>query len=72
MTHLNRILKLLNFAARVAVGTVRKYEHISPFLVEFGWLEIKDKYIYDVCNYVFKLVRNHLPNWLYRCVTILY
>ena len=70
MVHLNRIQKLQNFAARVAVGTVRKYEHISPFLAELGWLNIKDKYKYDVCNYVFKIVRNHLPNWLYRFVTI--
>ena len=70
MVHINRIQKLQNFAARVAVGTVRKYEHISPFLSELGWLKIKDKYKYDVCNYVFKIVRNHLPNWLYRFVTI--
>ena len=49
-THLNRVPKLQNFAVRVAVGTVRKYEHFSPFIADLGWLKIKDKYKYDICN----------------------
>ena len=63
--HLSRVQKLVNFAARVAIGTVRKYEHISPFLEELGWLRVKDKYKYDVCILVFKVLRSLLPNCLY-------
>ena len=64
--HLSRVQKLMNFAARVAIGTVRKYEHISPFLDELGWLRVKNKYKYDVCVLVFKVLRNLLPNCLYN------
>ena len=31
-----------NFAARVIVGNVRKYDHVSPLLKELGWLSIKE------------------------------
>ena len=64
--HLNRVQKLMNFAARVAIGTVRKYEHISPFLDELRWLKVKNKYKYNVCVLVFKILRNLLPNCLYN------
>ena len=30
--YLSRVQKLMNFAARVAIGTVRKYDHIPHFL----------------------------------------
>ena len=69
-THLNKVQKLQNFAAWVAVGTVRKYEHISPFIADLGWLKIKDKYKYDVCNFVFKVIRNCLPDGLYNFADI--
>ena len=31
-TQLQRVQKLQNFAARVAIGNVRKYDHITPHL----------------------------------------
>ena len=69
-TQLQRAQKLQNFAARVAVGNVRKYEHISPFLKKLEWLKIKDKYTLDVCNFVFKTITNKTPNWLYNFPTV--
>ena len=68
--HMNRIQKLQNFAARVALGNVRKYEHISPFLLQMGWLKMKDKYSYDVCVFIFKVIRNMFPDWLYHFDTV--
>ena len=67
---MKRVQKLQNFAARVAIGTVRKYEHISPFLSELGWLKVKDKFTFDVCVFVFKVLRNFYPNWLYNFSTV--
>ena len=67
---MNRIQKLQNFAARVALGNVRKYEHISPFLLQTGWLKMKDKYSYDVCVFIFKVIRNMFPDWLYHFDTV--
>ena len=66
---INRVQKLQNFAARVAIGTVRKHEHISPFLLILGWLKMKDKYTFDVCVLVFKVLRNLVPDWLYDFIT---
>lgn len=67
---LNRVQKLQNFAARVAIGTVKKFEHITPFLLQLEWLKVKDRYIYDVNVIVFKIVRNMFPNWLYDFNTV--
>ena len=68
--YLNRIQKLQNFAARVADGAARKFNHITPFLNDLGWLKIKDKYEYEVCCFVFKVTRKYLPDWLYNFVTV--
>ena len=68
--HLNRIQKLQNFSARVAIGTVRKYEHISPFLQQLGWMKIKEKYVFNICVFVFKVVRSVFPGWLYDFHTV--
>ena len=69
-SNLNKVQKLQNFAARVAVGNVRKYEHVSPHIFDLGWLKIKDKFNYDVCNFVFKVIRNYLPGGLYDFVNV--
>ncbi len=37
-----------NFAVRVAVRGVKKYDHISPFFRELKWLTIKQKHRFDV------------------------
>ena len=68
--HLNRVQKLQNFAARVADGTARKFDHITPYLNELGWLKIKEKYEYEVCCLVFKITKKYLPGWLYDFITV--
>ena len=68
--HLNKIQKLQNFAARVADGTARKFDHITPYLNKLGWLRIKENYEYEVCCLVFKVTRKFLPEWLYNFVTV--
>ena len=65
LSHLNKVQKLQNFAARVALGTVSKYDHISPHLAQLEWLKLKMKYKYDICIFVFKILIGLLPNWLY-------
>ena len=35
-------VQLINYAARIIVGNVSKYEHVSPLLKEHGWLPIKE------------------------------
>ena len=68
--HLDKIQKLQNFAAIIADGTARKYDHITPYLNKLGWLRVKDKYEYEVCCLVFKIARKFLPGWLYNFVSV--
>ena len=68
--HLSKIQKLQNFAARVADGTARKFDHITPFLNKLGWLRVKESYEYEVCCLVYKITRKYLPGWLYNFVTV--
>ncbi len=41
-----------NVAAKVAVGGMRIYNHVSPALKEFKWLNVKEKQTIDTycCN----------------------
>ena len=64
--YLNKAQKLVNFAARVAVVGVKKYDHISPTLQQLQWLKIKDKYAYEVCMFVYKVLKREYPSWLYN------
>ncbi len=42
-TLLSNVQKLQTFAAEVAVGGARKYDHVSPIIKELRWLKIKEK-----------------------------
>ena len=58
---IERVQKLQNFAARVAYGGIRKYEHITPIIKELGWLKIENKIEYDICIFTYKICNNLLP-----------
>ena len=62
---LERVQKLENFAAKVALGKGRKYDHATPFLRELGWLKIKSKFTYDICVFTYKITNKMLPDWLF-------
>ncbi|KAK7075307.1 hypothetical protein SK128_002071, partial [Halocaridina rubra] len=42
-TQINRTQKLINFATQVALGGIRKYDHITPVLNNLGWLQAENK-----------------------------
>ena len=68
--HLEKVQKLQNFAARIADGTTRKYDHITPVLNKLGWMRVKDRYEYEICCLIFKITRKYLPEWLYNFTTV--
>ena len=68
--HLDKIQKVQNFAARIADGTARKFDHITPVLNKLGWMRVKDRYEYEICCLVFKITRKYLPGWLYNFVAV--
>ena len=64
LTQLKQVQKLQNFAARIALGNIKKYDHITPHINKLKWLKINNKYIFDVCVYIYKVLSNQLPDWI--------
>ena len=62
-TLISSVQKLQNFSARVAVGGVRKYEHVSAAFMELKWLKVKQKHLLDVGITVGKVLRGFYPDW---------
>ncbi len=63
-TVLSSAQKLQSFAARVAMGGVRKYDHISPTFNKLKWLRLKQRHVFDVCTTVFKVLQGFYPELL--------
>lgn len=62
-TVISSVQKLQNYAARVAVGGVKKYDHVSPSFKELKWLRLKQKHVFDVGVTIFKAIRGFYPHW---------
>ena len=52
-TQMSRVKRLQNFAARVAVGGVKKHDHVTPLFDRLGWLRMDAKFVFDICLLVF-------------------
>ena len=57
----NRIKKVHNFAAKVAVGYGRKYDHATPFIKKLDWLKVNEMLKYNEALFMFKIVNSHDP-----------
>ncbi len=58
------------FAAKVAIGGARKYDHATPFIKELKWLTINDKYIFEKCTTVYKVIHGLYPDWYIKFPTV--
>ena len=65
-----RVQKLENFAARVAHGETRKYDHVTPVFKELKWMKMENKITFDICVFTYKICNNLLPDWLFTFPTI--
>ncbi|XP_069985192.1 uncharacterized protein [Penaeus vannamei] len=63
-TQIQRTQKLQNFAARVALGNINKYDHITPHINTLKWLNVQQKYNYDTCILIHKIIQGIYPHWL--------
>ncbi len=50
MTLINKVPKLQNFAAKVAMGSAKKIDHAAPILKELKWVSVKGKHKLDTCT----------------------
>lgn len=69
-TIMKKVQKLQNFAARVAIGGAKKYDHVTPIIQELGWIKVKDKHRMDICTTVFKVLNEFYPVWYKKFPTI--
>ncbi len=53
--------RLQNFAAKVAVGGARKYDHVSPFFKGLKWLRVQEIHSFNICTTMFKALRGFYP-----------
>lgn len=69
-TLLSNVQKLENFAAKVAIGGARKYDHVTPIMKELEWLTIKEKFIFEKCTIMYKTVNGLYPTWYLKFPTV--
>jgi len=67
---MGRVQKLQNFAAKVAVGGAKKYDHVTPIIQKLKWLTIENKCFYDLCILNFKIINHLFPDWLFSLPTV--
>ena len=58
---MSNVQRLQNFAARVAFGGVKKYDHISPVFRELKWLRTKQKFLFEVGVTAYKVLKGFYP-----------
>ena len=63
---LTNVQKVQNFAAKVAIGGAKKYDHVSPIIKDLQWLKIKQKHEFEVCTIMYKILRGFFPDWLFN------
>ncbi len=69
-TLLSNVQKLANFAAKVAIGGARKFDHVTPIMQELEWLTIKEKFILEKCTTMYKAVSGLYPTWYLTFPTV--
>ena len=63
-TQIQRVQRLQNFAAKIAVGNARKYDHATPCLNQLNWLKIQEKWQYELCVFMYKRIKGLIPEML--------
>ncbi len=69
-TLIHKVQKLQKFAARVATGGMKKYDHVSPAFKELKWLKVKEKHFLDINTIMYNFLNKMFPAWLLSCPTI--
>ena len=60
---LNRLQLVQNRAARIVTVT-KKYEHITPSLIDLHWLPVEYRIIYKILSLIYKAVNGLSPSYM--------
>ena len=66
--HIARLQGIQNSAARIVTRT-RKYDHITPVLIDLHWLPIPARIEFKIALIVFKIMHNSAPSYLSSLVS---
>lgn len=66
---LDKLQRVQNASARL-ISRRRKYDHITPVLVELHWLPIKFRCQYKLIQYVYKIIQGTAPIYLQELLTL--
>ena len=66
---LNKLQRVQNSAARLVLH-LRKYEHITPALVQLHWLPVKFRINFKVLLTVFKVLNGKAPKYIEEMITV--
>ena len=64
---INKLQTLQNMGCRI-IKRLRKYDHITPHLMELHWLKIKEHIVYKVCVLMYKCIKGLAPQYLFKVV----
>ena len=62
-TQIHCVQLLQNFAAKVAEGNSRKYDHATPIIRKLNWMKIHEKVFYDLSLLMYKIMTHRYPEW---------
>ena len=68
-SELNRLQCLQNSCARLIYGR-RKHDHVSDIFIELHWLPVKQRVIFKILLFVFKVFVGMSPLYLETCFTV--
>ena len=66
---MNRLQKVQNTAARLTLK-IKKYDHITPALMQLHWLPIEARIIYKVCLHCHNFIHNDPPAYFSELLSI--
>ncbi len=67
-SHVRKLQKTVNFAARVIHGA-RKYDHVSPLLQELNWLTVENMLNVATACFMYKVTNGLVPSTCTRMFT---
>ena len=66
--NLDKLQRVQNTLARVVLR-LRRFDHITPALIELHWLPIRQRITFKLATITFKLVHTHRPSYLYELIS---
>ena len=70
ITQIKRMQKLQNFAAKIVNAKARKYDRATPIIKDLKWLKVKESFCFDICTFIYKILKGHLPRRLLSLATV--